>query len=963
MDSKPKWPSCRLVVNTETGRIKWCVGSEKTWKIRLKYLALLPLIVLPITLLCIFLSQSNVRSDKDQLVNKSTVSSYYVEKEIIRAEERDILRDVVQTAFIPQETITPTYPNIDTIKVKRQTDNNENIPKTSLNARVWNGPKRKKDSAEWKLLNNDLKKTLCQNASSDNSSECSKENCLCDTKEDKQAKLINPIQDLIKNMKQSAESKILHRSKRLNPNKYQNSKKQESNILFNETNIVSNDLLVFANTSENNSATDNKYSSMFQHVNVRNKSTIEMIRTAQAHLMLRYMDTTVDPCQDFYQYSCGNWDKYNPIPLDKSAYDTFEVLRERLDYVLKNLLEEEVSNHDEEPNKDMNETSNTEDTTDNIKNDALSKAKRFYKSCNVQQRGHKPLLDLLEKLGGWPMIHPHWNSTDFDWLMLVAKLRLYNNDILISEWVGSDIQNSKEYIVQLDQTTLGLPSRDYYLDPVNKHYLEAYKSFMISVTSLLGATKNSSKADVDDIINFEIDLAKIITPSEKRRNVTDLYQRLTFKELQLLIPQITWKKYLTTVLNREVTDNLQIVCYAMEYMQRLTELIKVTPPRTLANYLLWRFVRHRINNLDDLFLTSKEKFYLILYGREKSPPRWQNCVTQVNSNMGMAVGSLFVQKYFDEFSKNDTLFMTTEIQKSFRDIISQISWLNSDTRKLARMKVDAMKLRIGYPDFILNITELSERYSDIVIQPDTYFENTLSVLQHLTRTEQARLNHSVDKRKWYTAPAVVNAYYSRNKNEIIFPAGILQPPFYHQHFPRALNFGGIGVVIGHEITHGFDDKGRLFDKEGNLQRWWNDRDIFEFQSRAKCLIDQYNKYNITEIGVQVDGTNTQGENIADNGGIKQAYRAYQRWRKLNMQVDETMPGLNMSENKLFFLNFAQVWCGAMRPEATRNKMKTAVHSPGRYRVIGTLSNFPEFINEFNCRVGTQMNSDTKCNLW
>ncbi|XP_033220405.1 neprilysin-4 isoform X2 [Belonocnema kinseyi] len=673
------------------------------------------------------------------------------------------------------------------------------------------------------------------------------------------------------------------------------------------------------------------------------------IRKAQAKMMLKYMDRNADPCEDFYQYACGNWEKNNPIPKDKAGYDTFEMLRESLDSVLKELLEEPIP-------------LNLKDS-----NDAIIKAKHLFQSCMnyeiLEQRMEKPLLELLDELGGWPILRPDWSPEKFDWLLLIAQLRLYNNDILISEWVGPDIKNSDQYVIQFDQTSLGLPTRDYFLQSSNAVYLNAYKSYLIKVATLLGSPLENAKKQAEELIEFERRLAKITSSPDERRNVSDLYKRMSIEELRLAIPQIDWHQYLSIVLARPANISEPVVIFALKYIQDLVNLISKTPPRTVSNYLLWRFVRHRVNNLDDRFQEAKQRFYFILFGREQAPLRWKNCVAQVNSNMGMAVGSMFVKRYFDENSKNDTLSMTQEIQQSFRELLNKINWIDKDTKKIASEKVDAMFLRIGYPDFILDPELLNERYKDVIIRPDKYFENTLNILHHLTRVEQDRLGSAVNKTLWNTAPAVVNAYYSRNKNQIMFPAGILQPPFYHRYFPRSLNYGGIGVVIGHEITHGFDDKGRLFDKDGNLHRWWKDDAIEEFHLRAQCLIDQYSRYTVTDVDMPIDGVNTQGENIADNGGIKQAFRAYETWLRTNGDENENLPGINATGKQLFFLNFAQVWCGSMRPEATRNKLKTAVHSPGKFRVIGTLSNTKDFAQVFNCPLGTTMNPTKKCSVW
>ncbi|KAK6627271.1 hypothetical protein RUM44_009748 [Polyplax serrata] len=671
------------------------------------------------------------------------------------------------------------------------------------------------------------------------------------------------------------------------------------------------------------------------HAFWKGEGNLKSIRKAQTKMMLSFMDPSVDPCQDFYQFACGNWGHKNPIPKDKAGYDTFEMLRESLDIVLQDLLMEE-------DNDTMNE--------------ATIKTKNLYRSCMnnkiLEERREKPLLVLLESLGGWPMIDPNWSGENFDWIVLMAKLRLYNNDILISEWVGPDIKNSDEYVIQFDQTSLGLPTREYFLEPCNYVYLEAYKNYLIKISTLLGSTPENAKSEAEDLMVFETALAEITSSPDERRNVSELYERMTVSELSETVPEINWVKYLTIVLNRDVDPQEPVVMFALRYVQDLVKLLCQTEPRVISNYLLWRFIRHRVNNLDDRFQEAKQHFYYILFGREEAPPRWKNCVAQVNTNMGMGLGAMFVARYFDEKSKNDTLEMTHDIMKSFRQILNHTVWIDNETKRLAIQKVDAMMLRIGYPDFILNRDALNERYAEVNIDPELYFENTLNILKHLTRAEQDRLGTRVNKAMWNTPPAVVNAYYSRNKNQIMFPAGILQPPFYHRYFPRSLNYGGIGVVIGHEITHGFDDKGRLFDQDGNLHKWWKEPAIEAFHERAQCLIDQYSKYTVTEVGMQIDGVNTQGENIADNGGIKQAFKAYESWLSVHGDKDEVLQGINATNLQLFFLNFAQIWCGTMRPEATRNKLKTAVHSPGKFRVIGTLSNSEDFARVFQFSYNT-----------
>ncbi|KAH8278827.1 hypothetical protein KR018_010065 [Drosophila ironensis] len=786
------------------------------------------------------------------------------------------------------------------------------------------------------------------------------------------------------------------------------------------------------------------------------EGTKEGIRLAQAKTMKRYMDTKVDPCVDFYKYACGNWEKLHPIPKDKAGFDTFEMLRESLDLVLRNLLEKGGSGHGTtvagakknrarntffklnaqggSEEEEVGESEQAEvQVAERLRRDIVSrrrllnqvlvrykrfsngtkrkrvivtgdrpkeeasaptiklkaaednrgaatellapqedaqlKAKNLYRSCVnsdlLAHRGLEPLLTLIRELGGWPVLDPEWSGSEFNWQVLAATLRRYNNDILIVQWVGADIKNSEENIIQFDQTGLGLPTREYFLQSTNTKYLLAYQRYMSEVMHKLGASKEDSERVASELVAFETKLAGITSPAEQRLNVTKLYKRMTLDRLQSLVPEIKWLAYLQTLQDREVNSNEEVVIYAVDYMSKLVKLLEETETHTVANYMMWRFVRHRINNVDDRFDDIKQHFYHALFGREESPQRWKVCIAQVNTNMGMAVGSMFVSRYFDNNSKRDTLRMTHDLQQAFREILKTTDWLDSTTKKLAEEKVNAMSLKIGYPDFILNASELNRKYHGIDIHPDRYFENTLNVLLHTARTEQAKLHERVNKTNWQTAPAIVNAYYSRNKNQIMFPAGILQPPFYHRHFPKSLNFGGIGVVIGHELTHGFDDKGRLFDRNGNIHKWWTDSSIRGFDERARCIIAQYSNYTVEEVGISLNGESTQGENIADNGGLRQAFHAYMRWLKQHPHEakGEMLPGLNMTGPQLFFLNFGQVWCGAMRPEAIRNKLNTAIHSPGRFRVIGTLSNSHDFAREFSCATGTPMNPVNKCSVW
>ncbi|KAI4454168.1 zinc metalloprotease family m13 neprilysin-related [Holotrichia oblita] len=721
--------------------------------------------------------------------------------------------------------------------------------------------------------------------------------------------------------------------------------------------------------------------------------------------MAKYMNESVDPCNDFYEYACGKWSEYYPIPKDRSGFDTFELIRENVDYYLRELLEEtENQTNPSSPLKDI--LKRVKDKTEQyelynptghkrlslydrillrsnntVKLDPILKTKSMYKSCMneevINKRGIKPLLDLLTELRYWPVLQHEWDEDNFDLIWLLGQLRLYNNDILIGEWVAPDM-NLNEYVIMIKQTTLGLPRKDYYIEKEFRKYIQAYSEYMLEIIIELGAHPDQAQIDVEDILDFEIELAKIIPNSEDCQSYTGKsYIRSNLREFEGMIPEVDWTRYFSIILEKDIRSiplNLTIITYCLNYVKDLVTLVEETPPRKteVSKLILLSRALHFIANIS--------RFHDIVYGREKNPPRWRVCVGQTNSHLNVALGHLFVKKHFNEKSKNDTLVMTRAIQESFKEILAESQWLEWETKKLAIGKIDSMQLKIGYPDLILDRDLLTAQYYDVLINPDLYFENCLNLLQvklinlglppfkwqiftfkHTFRKEHLKLGKVVNKNVWSTAPTVVNAYYSRHKNQIIFPAAILQPPFYHQYFPRAVNYGGIGMTIGHEISHAFDNRGRLFDNEGNMRWWWTKNDTEKFNKISKCLIDQYNSFTLPELNINLDGASTQTENIADNSAIKQAFNAYNKWLQEN--DDEDLPFVNVGGIQLFFVSFAQVWCGHTKPEAIKSRIKVSVHPPGKFRVLGTLRNFPEFARVFNCDEGSPMNPVQKCKIW
>ncbi|XP_077533139.1 neprilysin-1-like isoform X2 [Haemaphysalis longicornis] len=661
-----------------------------------------------------------------------------------------------------------------------------------------------------------------------------------------------------------------------------------------------------------------------------------------AATILGNMDPSADPCTDFYDFACGRWKQHHVLPPDRPHSDTFAVMKDELKVLLKELLESPVDGSD---------------------SNATINAKNLYASCLnetvIEARREKPLLELLDSLGSWPVISPNWTEEEFDWLNLTAVMRRHNNDILFGQWVSADSKNSTVNIIHLDQAEIGLPSRDYYIRGTQQ--VEAYFRFMVAIAQLLGANRSLAMRDMEDVISLEARLINLTVPNEQRRNFTAMYNKWTVEELQTKIPLINWTHYFKVVMPMEIPASEEVVIFAPTYIKQMSEMLQKVPKRVIANYILWRFVSHRVGSLDKRFVDKQQEYFNAIYGTQSKPARWKTCALLVNKQMGMAVGALFVRRHFNDQSKKKAEEMINDIKAAFLEMLLNVDWMDNDTRKVAREKAELMTQKIGYPEYISNPAELDKEY-EVEFKRDTYFENIVKNLRHTALKMEMKLRNGVDKNEWITYPAVVNAFYTRSKNFISFPAGVLQPPLYHQNYPKSVNYGGIGVVIGHEITHGFDDKGRQFDQHGNLKQWWKPEALNLFHSKAQCMIDQYSRYVLPEVNMNVNGVNTQGENIADNGGIKQAFNAYKRSVE-RYGPEPQLPGLNLTHDQLFFLTYAQIWCGTTRPEHALTTIRTGNHSPGRFRVIGVVSNSAHFAEAYKCQPGSPMNPHKKCVVW
>lgn len=667
--------------------------------------------------------------------------------------------------------------------------------------------------------------------------------------------------------------------------------------------------------------------------------------------ILKNMDPKIDPCDDFYEFACGNFIKNTNIPDDKTSVSEFSAVDDKLQEQLRTMIEEPIKETDPKP---------------------FVLAKDLYKSCMnktlIESRGLTPLFDILKGMGGWPVLEGSmWNEEDFTWIQSVYKFRKfgYSVDYFFDFSIGIDLKNSTVRKIDLDQASLGL-RREYLTKGFNDKLVSAYYNYMVDIAVKLGADRDRATRELKESLEFEIALANISLPNEKRRNATLLYNPYTLKELQVLFSYVPWVEYINTILPKSVRvdENEIVIVYVPSYFQNLEVLLKSTPKRVLANYVMWRATSASISYLTEDVRKRQLDYSAILNGQTQRESRWKECIDIVSSSLSISVGALYVRKYFNEDSKKEALEMVTGIREEFAKILQEVEWMDDVTRSNALDKAASMQTHIAYPDELLDNNKLIEFYNGLEITRDLYLESILNLTLFGTEFSFRRLREPVNKTSWisHSRPAIVNAFYSSVENSIQFPAGILQGKFFGNDRPRYMNYGGIGFVIGHEITHGFDDQGRQFDKNGNLVDWWAEDTKQAFIKKSQCIIDQYGNFTDPEVGLNLNGVNTQGENIADNGGIKEAYLAYNRWAEQH-GPERQLPGLNYSPQQMFWISAANTWCSKYRPETMKIRITTGYHSPGRFRVIGPFTNSDYFANDFNCPKGSKMNSVDKCKVW
>uniref|UniRef100_H2Z904 Peptidase M13 C-terminal domain-containing protein n=1 Tax=Ciona savignyi TaxID=51511 RepID=H2Z904_CIOSA len=678
----------------------------------------------------------------------------------------------------------------------------------------------------------------------------------------------------------------------------------------------------------------------------------------------RNIDPDVDPCDDFFEFACGRWISENPIPDHETKREIYSVLTENVINHVREILEDE----------EYNETDNT----------ALYNARNYYKSCVdisiIEELGTKPLLELLVGNLSWPVISKQWHDDDYDEIGTLSTLQgEYNNKILVMFYVGTDEDNTTSFVLKLDQASLAI--RDvYYKDDVKYSKIQnALRTLMINLATLVAEKSgidihpDNITRDMTDAFNFEMEVAKIKV-SGSSSNPNSSYNVLSLLELNSEIPGFDWVRLGTEII-RDVnfTPNQTLIVGNRQYLQDLVELLRNTSSRVKQNYMVWRIVKHRAMNMGVDFQNLHLKFSTVYTGQLKMRDRRYTCVQSVDRIFSGPIGYMFIKKYFKEENKktasafkraNYVLDMADGLKKAFKWLLdNEVTWMDAESKALAREKCDFIKPNIGYSEYFTNKTVIAlDKMTEM--DPTNYFENVLNYLRFVAQLSWVIIGDSVDKSTWNTPPTTVNAYYSPMLNAIMFPAGELQAPFFWGNaYPMSVQFGAIGSIIGHELTHAFDIYGQKYDKFGNRANLWSNHSLAAFYNKTECLIDQYNNYYWTTAESYLDGDNTLSENIADNGGIRQSFHAYKQWVE-DFGEEQKLPGMSYTSEQLFFIGYANVRCGHYKPELAEFAINSDVHSPGKFRILGSLSNFEEFSNAFSCPVGSNMNrGENRCIVW
>jgi putative endopeptidase len=642
------------------------------------------------------------------------------------------------------------------------------------------------------------------------------------------------------------------------------------------------------------------------------------------------LDKSADPCVDFYQYSCGNWLKQNPIPPDQASYGRDTELTERNRLLLRDILEKAAA--------DRPDRSSVE-----------QKIGDYYSSCMeekaIEDKGIAPLKPELDRIAAL--------KSKSELPEELAHLHLLGVDVFFSYGSDQDFKDAASVIAEADQGGLGLPERDYYTrtDAKSLETRKQYTAHVAKMLELIGESPTPAQANAQKVMAIETALAKASLTVTQRRDPASIYHKLPLTDLQKMDPVFAWNRYLRAT----DTPPVQSLNVAVpDFFKGLQTVISQQDLPTIKTYLRWHLVHQMAPMLPAKFVAENFDFYgQKLQGQKELQARWKRCVRSTDHQLGEALGQKYVEREFGPENKARTLRMVKDIEVAMAHDIEQLTWMSPETKQKAKEKLDQVANKIGYPDKWRD-------YSTYEVTRGDALGNYIRGTEFESRRQIAKIGKPVDRGEWGMSPPTVNAYYNPQMNDINFPAGILQPPYYDPKADDAVNYGDAGGVIGHELTHGFDDEGSQFDGKGNLANWWTEADRKEFDTRTACVANEYDQFVAVD-DVHLNGKLTLGENVGDLGGLKLALMAYLARAAAAPATDQSAEGFTPEQR--FFLGYGQGWCENDTPEILRLQAQTDPHSTAKYRVNGVVINLPEFQKAFSCKTNSPLAPEKRCEVW
>ena len=647
-----------------------------------------------------------------------------------------------------------------------------------------------------------------------------------------------------------------------------------------------------------------------------------------AKALVAARDPKADACDDFYRVACGGWIDSTPLPADKPLWGkSFSTIRDGNLAVQKATLEKAAANP----------TAGDAD---------WAKMGNFYASCMDE-----PTVDATASAALQPYVAQIDAAKDLKGVMGVAgRLSMVGAGAFLGGGISGDFKDPTKSILHLTEGGLGLPDRDYYLktDDATKALLTAYEAHVAEMLVIAGVPAADAPKQAAAVVKLETAIADAWVPRAELRDPEKVYNKLDRAGLVKLTPKLQWDAWLAGAgVAKDATD---INVETPGVFKKLEGILVKSDVKTLRAYLKWQLVHAAAPSMG---ATAYDKHFAFfgqqVTGQKQQEPRWKRCVAMTDANLGEITGKYFVETQFAGDSKDKSLTMIKDIETAFEGGLAGLSWMDDPTRARAVEKMKKINNKIGYPDKWRD-------YSPLTITAGTHTANVLAASAFESARNAAKVGKPVERGDWYMSPPTVNAYYDPSQNEMAFPAGILQAPFFSRDFPAVMNYGSIGMVMGHELTHGFDDQGRKFDGDGKMVEWWAPEVSARFEERTACVKAQYDAYPVVD-GINVNGALTLGENIADIGGYRAAYGAY----KAKGAPPANVPGL--TDDQLFFVAAAQSWCVVASPEIQKMRALSDPHSPPRYRVNGPLANLPEFAEAFGCAAGTKMRPTNACEVW